>query len=126
MLERTIQPLKIVSNFDVLEESEDMAKSSKLSPIYLIISSDDASNKIQQKIAKALLFKTLKDFSHMGVAFDDDLKNIYTFESVAKNRANKMIIESIDDYKSDRNIKIGGECPIDIISRTSYFDWISF
>jgi hypothetical protein len=95
-----------ISRFEVLEESEDMAKTSKLSPVFLILASNDPVDEIKKRLKRNSFFKQLRDFSHIGVSFESSLKTIYTFESVSKDRANKMIIEKIDDYKSDQFIHV--------------------
>lgn len=95
-----------VSKFEVLEESEDMAKTSKLTPVFLILASNDPVEEIKKKLKRNVLFRQLRDFSHIGVSFESSLKTIYTFESVSKDRANKMIVEKIDDYKTDQFIHV--------------------
>lgn len=95
-----------ISRFEVLEESEDMAKTSKLSPVFLVLASNDPVDEIKKRLKRNSFFKQLRDFSHIGVSFESSLKTIYTFESVSKDRANKMIIEKIDDYKSDQFIHV--------------------
>lgn len=93
-----------LSKFDVpvTEDTEEEVKHPilKLEPIYIVLISHEGFN------SKAIRAATRSKYSHAGIAFDERLDRIYTFNAATPDGRSGFSIESLDFYLEAKNPKL--------------------
>lgn len=74
-----------------------------LQPVFLIVNFKDTDNKLAKKFKKLYDYK---DFSNIGISFDSELKHIFAYTDVGKDRINRMEDLSIKDYLIQSSVQI--------------------
>ena len=91
-----------ITKFDFLGEANIEDSTSSLVPLYLVVSCNKLPRDDKRKqFGDAIGFKTLKDYSHIGLSLEANLENIYTFDFVSKEELNKLRIDTIKEYEKD-------------------------